>query len=613
MENKIRALLVQNRLNSITTLEKGLFAEGISCSIEKCDFSSDVISILEKNRPDVVLINLTDNIPDAIDLCKKISTNFPEFPVIVLADEKDERAALAAMKEGADDYVLFGQIRRLAASILRAIKLHRLQTDVKKARLAEMQARRTLRQTRIAKRLLSEQTSDLICEILPNGTIAYINKPLGEGLGYSVSELLGKSPLVFVHPEDRPLALRAFREALEERKGKQMSLRCRHKNGEWRYFQLSGDWIFNEEGNPLKAVVVLRDVTDKLKVQEALELSKKYASSIINSSLDMIIAADIHRNIIEFNPAAEKTFGYKKEEVLGKPVDILYVDSSLVDEIQQILLNKGSFVREVVNVRKNGEKFVSLLSASILRDLSGKIIGMMGVARDISVEKKIQEELEKSQNQLKHLVESVNVIPWEKDSLNGRIVYIGKQVEKILGYPAERWQTPDFWESHIYPEDRNYVINYSLSSADKFDNYEIEYRIVAADGRIVWVQDIVNVERKGGIPVRLRGFMIDITTRKEIEERLRQTNLTLEALIDTSPLGIIVIDMDGVVQVWNQSAEKILGWESYEIQGKQVPVELADEIPDDFDNDNTTTLESLFYCKEKQLHRKDGSTVFTTL
>jgi PAS domain S-box-containing protein len=70
-----------------------------------------------------------------------------------------------------------------------------------------------------------------VCEILPNGSIAYINKPLGEGLGYSVSELLGKSPLIFVHPEDRPLAIRIFREALEERKGKQISLSCRHKTG----------------------------------------------------------------------------------------------------------------------------------------------------------------------------------------------------------------------------------------------------------------------------------------------------------------------------------------------------------------------------------------------
>jgi PAS domain S-box-containing protein len=124
------------------------------------------------------------------------------------------------------------------------------------------------------------------------------------------------------------------------------------------------------------------------------------------------------------------------------------------------------------------------------------MIGIMGISRDISVEKKIQEELERSQSRLKQLVESVNMIPWEVDNLKNRFVYIGKQAEKILGYPAEMWQSSDFWESHIYPEDRNYVINYCLSSAEKFDNYEVEYRMIAANGKVVWLQDIVNVERK---------------------------------------------------------------------------------------------------------------------
>jgi PAS domain-containing protein len=101
--------------------------------------------------------------------------------------------------------------------------------------------------------------------------------------------------------------------------------------------------------------------------------------------------------------------------------------------------------------------------------------------------------------------------------------------------------------------------------------------------------------------------MIDITTRKEIEERLRQTNLTLEALINASPLGIIVFDMDGVVQVWNQSAEKILGWESYEIQGKQVPVELVDEIPFNLTKSLQSQSNPCFIAKKNNCAKKTAT------
>ncbi|MGC8829703.1 MAG: PAS domain S-box protein [Verrucomicrobiia bacterium] len=613
MEHKIRALLVQNRWNFIATLEKQLFAEGIACSIERTDFSQGIIAKIEKENPDVILINLTDSVAEAIDLCRSISVNIPQIPIIILAEEKDETAAFAAMKQGADDYVLVGQLRRLAAAILKAIKLRKLQMEARHAQFETKKIRGALRESRIAKRLLTENTRDLICEMLPDGTIIKINKPLGEGLGYSPIELLGKNPLHLVHPEDRALVITKLKEALNERKGNLLSFRFRHKNGEWRHLELSGDWIFDDEGKPVKAILVSRDVTEKIRAQEALEFSKKYAAEIINSSLDMIIAADINRNIIEFNPAAERTFGYKKEEILGKPADILYADPAVGLEINQILLTQGYCVREIINVRKNGDKFPSLLSASLLKDVSGKIVGMMGISRDISKEKKMQEELDRSRERLKQIIESVNIIPWESDFVNKRLLYIGKQAERILGYPVDLWHIPEFWENHIHPEDRKYVISYSLSAAEKLDNYESEYRMIAADGRTVWIHDVVHVVRENDRPVKLRGFMIDISARKEIEERLRKTNITLETLIDASPLGIVVFDMDGVVQVWNQAAEKILGWESYEILGKSVPIELAQEIPESFYRDPAATIDSLFHFKEKQLHKKDGTAVLTTL
>jgi PAS domain-containing protein len=84
--------------------------------------------------------------------------------------------------------------------------------------------------------------------------------------------------------------------------------------------------IKNELGNTVGVVLVFQDVSDRKRVQEALKTSQDYAQSIIESSMDMVIAVDLERHIVEFNKAAERTFGYKKEEVIGKHIDILYAD-----------------------------------------------------------------------------------------------------------------------------------------------------------------------------------------------------------------------------------------------------------------------------------------------
>jgi PAS domain S-box-containing protein len=101
---------------------------------------------------------------------------------------------------------------------------------------------------------------------------------------------------------------------------------------------------------------------------DALKLSQTYAGSIIESSLDMIIAVDYERRIVEFNKAAQENFGYRLEEVLGKHINMLYADETESITTSRTTIEQGRYVREIFNKRKNGEIFPCLLSASILRD-----------------------------------------------------------------------------------------------------------------------------------------------------------------------------------------------------------------------------------------------------
>lgn len=130
------------------------------------------------------------------------------------------------------------------------------------------------------------------------------------------------------------------------------------------------------------------------KTEDALRRSEEYARNIVDSSIDMIIAVDRDRRIIEFNSAAEKTFQYSRDEIIGQHIDILYADPKKEGQLvhEETALN-GCCVREIMNRRKNGEQFPAFLSASLLKDSSGEVAGYMGVSRDITETKTTQKML----------------------------------------------------------------------------------------------------------------------------------------------------------------------------------------------------------------------------
>ncbi len=141
----------------------------------------------------------------------------------------------------------------------------------------------------------------------------------------------------------------------------------------------------------------------QIKHKQALEVLRKsqtYAGNIIESSLDMIIAVDMERRIVEFNKAAQKTFGYRAEEVLGKHVTMLYANENEASIIARIITKQGRCVHEILNRRKNGEIFPCLLSASILLDAQGNPVGFMGISRDITERKRAEEALKKAHAEL---------------------------------------------------------------------------------------------------------------------------------------------------------------------------------------------------------------------
>ena len=141
---------------------------------------------------------------------------------------------------------------------------------------------------------------------------------------------------------------------------------------------------------------VVRDITERERAMVALQAAKDYAENIINSSLDMIVSVDTERRIIAFNKAAQQAFGYQADEVLGQPVHLLYADPTLGTGIHHYTLTDGHYTGEITNKRKDGTLFESYLSASVLRDCQGHVIGVMGISRDITERKQAEAALQAS-------------------------------------------------------------------------------------------------------------------------------------------------------------------------------------------------------------------------
>ncbi len=190
--------------------------------------------------------------------------------------------------------------------------------------------------------------------------------------------------------------------------------------------------------NPLQeqTIKLKQEITEHKRAEDALRAAQEYTKNIIASSLDMIITVDMERRIVEFNTAAQETFGYSRNKVLGTHVDILYADPLDGITIHQTTLERGQCTRQVLNKRKNGELFPSLLAASALRDAHGELVGVMGISRDITERKQAEKALQESEARYRTLVTQAPIGVVTCDRV-GNVTHANPALLQILGSPSE--------------------------------------------------------------------------------------------------------------------------------------------------------------------------------
>ena len=149
--------------------------------------------------------------------------------------------------------------------------------------------------------------------------------------------------------------------------------------------------------------------------------------------------------------------------------------------------------------------------------------------------------LQEAEQRLRSFVDGLGAILWEADASTFDFSFVSHRAEDVLGYPVQRWiDEPGFWASRIHPADREYTVSYRRVATAEGRDHELEYRMLGADGREVWLQDLVYLEVDGdGRPRRLMGIMVDITQRKRVEHVLLESRERFASLARTLQASLL--------------------------------------------------------------------------
>ncbi|WP_416212128.1 PAS domain S-box protein [Nostoc sp. ChiVER01] len=398
----------------------------------------------------------------------------------------------------------------LLTSELRTAKQH-LQISLQKLQVSEAKFRRLV-------------DSNIIGVIVANmdGAIAEANDAFLAMVGYSQEDLLAGLRWRDMIP---PEYIEANNSAIAELKTKGV---CQPFENEYirkdasRVPILLGCALL--ENNPEEVICFVVNLSERKQVEAALRQQEDQLRLITNAVPVQISYVDNEQCYRFNNKGYEDWYEIPASEIYGKHIREIVGESvyqSILPYIETVL--SGEQVTYETQVPdKNGTNHYLNVSYVPQFSQQGKVEGFVALITDITLHKLAEAALKQSDKRLRTLTEKVRVIPWEVNATTGNFTYVGPQTVDILGYPLSDWYTDNFWEKYMHSEDRKWAIQYCQESSLSLNNYEFEYRMLAADGRVVWLYDIVNVVRDENGPQLLHGFMIDITDRKQAEQEREQ-------------------------------------------------------------------------------------------
>jgi PAS domain S-box-containing protein/putative nucleotidyltransferase with HDIG domain len=422
-------------------------------------------------------------------------------------------------------------------------------------------------------RALFDNAGTPITYLTSDGTILLINTVGAKNLGGTPDNFVGK--LIYkLLPDIADITRERIRRVVESKAGCDFEDLIELPSG-GRWFSSDFQPVIDASGKVFGIQIVSQDITERKRAEEALKASQEYIQNIVSSSPDMIVSVDNDRRIVEFNEAAQEAFGYDREEVIGKHVDILYADPDDGQKVAEDIEAAGKFYGEVLNVRKNGEIFPSYLSGSRLRNAKGEVVGVMSVSRDITAEKKTMEALRESQQRFATLVEAalegIGIVDAEEN-----IVYTNTAFAETLGYSVE--EIIEMNISQLVPAEQFETILTETEKRKRGEKstYEVEF-IHRDETPRYFLVSVSPMFGRDGVYEGAYAVFLDITERKRAEEALQESEERYRSLLDKMNDGFGIQDEDGVITYVNDRFCDMFGYSREELIGRHTTELMLDD------------------------------------
>lgn len=397
-------------------------------------------------------------------------------------------------------------------------------------------------------------------QIVQDGKYAFANAKLAEIFGYSEAEILAlDSWTSLVADEGRNMVIDQVRQRADgETPRAHYVFQGIRKDRSVIDIEIRSDRI---ELNGRPAVLgMLIDITERKKGEKALQRSEALMRAVTDNTTDAVFVKDLESQYQYINPAGAAFIGRSPEEIIGRDDHELFADTTaqrIIEEDQQLIQSHGLRTVDEVIENLSGERRTYQSTKGVFADVNGLVLGLVGIARDVTVQRQTEAALRESENRFRSLTIATSEVVWRTDAQ-------GRVFENLSSWEAFTGQGPqehrgDGWLNVVHPEDRERASQAWQQAVITQSRYETEYRLRRHDGE--WRHMLargVSIRDDAGCVLEWVGLSMDITDRKRAEAAARESGQFAQAALDALSANIAILDESGIMlgvnRAWREFA-----------------------------------------------------------
>jgi PAS domain S-box-containing protein len=431
------------------------------------------------------------------------------------------------------------------------------------------QAEEALQENEEKYRTMLENIGDSYTETDLAGRVIFFNKAVSLSLGYTEEEFVGMHYKQYTSPESIKKIYEVYNRVYktgETAKGVELTYIA--KDGSRQILESTVALMRNKSGRPIGFKTFTNNITKKRQAEEALRRSEERYRGILENMQEVYYEVDLAGNYTFINDAFSRHFGYTKEEVIGKKSlqDQNEANAKKTYHAFKELYRTGEPIKalEVELGRKDGTKGTFELSVSLIRDTQGRPIGFRGMTYDITERKRMEDELRKSEERYRGILENMQEAYYETD-LVGHLAFVNDAICQHLGYSKEEL----IGKKSIYFQDETNAQKIAQAFVEIYRTGEpvkaVEAEYIRKDGTGGTYELSASLIRDArGKPVGFQGVSRDVTERKQMEEVIRQSEERYRTILENMQEGYFEVDFTGNFTFVNEAECKNLGYSQKE-------------------------------------------------